>query len=220
MRGWCRKTAEARGRLLGDRSLLGWLVASTASSSSSAAVLQLRRTPCFASVHESEGRKGGVSAASMVVKVRAREVRGRGQHGLGHDRLPPRLRRSSGKNQSRSGSATAAPPSWRCTRGGEVGWRQWCGVWRGSELGRGIYARGPVHGGHGAGAVQRTAGLAIGAVEVWLRCWDGREQGWWRGDELCLLENGTASGELGRCAARTGMARGRRVRVPAGGSAA
>ena len=48
------------------------------------------------------------------------------------------------------------------------------GVVRGERIGaRGgsIYSRSPVHGGHGAGAVQRPHGLAVGVVWGRLWCW-------------------------------------------------
>ena len=56
--------------------------------------------------------------------------------------------------------------------------------------GRPIYSRRPVHGGHDARAVQGARGLAIGAVEVWLWCGDGREQEGLRGGELRELKVG------------------------------
>ena len=44
-------------------------------------------------------------------------------------------------------------------------------------------ARRPVHGGHGAGAVQGASGLAIGAATVLLRCWGAEGQEGLRGGE-------------------------------------
>ena len=85
-----------------------------------------------------------------------------------------------------------------------------------ARLGRGIYTGGPAHGGHGVGVVQGRLGLAIGAVAGRLRCRGAEGQGWWRGDELCVLDVGD-----GREGARAvhdvyGKARGLRARAPAG----
>ena len=93
-------------------------------------------------------------------------------------------------------------------------------MWRKREARAGICTQAPVHGGHGVGVVQRTAGLAIGAVEVRLRCWEGEGQGWRRGGELRVLDVGA-----GREGARAvhdayGKARGLRARAPAGCGAA
>ena len=44
--------------------------------------------------------------------------------------------------------------------------RCWGGVWREWGSGGQFIARRPVHGGHGAGAVQGARGLAIGTVEA------------------------------------------------------
>ena len=82
---------------------------------------------------------GGVSGEREAA---ARRVRAR--------RLP-RARRCPEKNKGSSGLASAAPPSWRCTREGGVREWSWGGVWSKWGARGGFIARWPVHGGRGAG---------------------------------------------------------------------
>ena len=68
------------GKVAGGLVLAGMLLASATSGSSSAAMLQLRRGPGEAPVRETERKERRVSAELMVMRVRAREGRKRGQH--------------------------------------------------------------------------------------------------------------------------------------------
>ena len=62
--------------------MLGRLQSTAASSSPSAAVLQLRRGSRVDPVHESEGKKGQVSAGCKGKRLGAEGREGDGQHGL------------------------------------------------------------------------------------------------------------------------------------------
>ena len=55
---------------------------------------------------------------------------------------------------------------------------------------------------------------------MWLRCWGAGEQAWLRGGELRLLEVGDGHGRAWAVLGVHGVARGLRVRAPAGGFAA
>ena len=125
--GWCRSTAEARGRCWGG-------------------LVRRRRAAPPPRTRDVDGE---LLAASLCKQRRERqrtvavehdkdlgeEKREReGQHG--HNLVVDHLgqRRGSRMMQVSSSPAAAIPPSWRCTReGGVVGKGQWATGWRGVE---------------------------------------------------------------------------------------
>ena len=122
---------EGEGKLAGEVRLagMGWFVGGELPIVS-VATAQLRRAPGDGSVHDTEGKKGAVSAVSDVVAEEGK--RGRGERW--HDGIVLDLNLGSGgKLQGGSSSPAAIPPSWRCTV--LVEWRgelvasgvEWCG---------------------------------------------------------------------------------------------
>ena len=103
---------------------------------------------------EEEERKGRTAARPRADR--------RPPSGAAARREVPRAAEVPGRRSLRPGGVLGRGPGVGAVLGANGA------VWRRIGLGGHFIARRPVHGGHGAGAVQGLRGLAVGAVEVWL----------------------------------------------------